>query len=56
MLNAVMWFFTIVLGAIFVAGLIFMLIGMVYTAFHSEPIPDMVEEALEEVTRKRKRK
>ena len=31
-------------------------IGLVFTAFHSEPIPDYIEEALEEVTRKRRRK
>lgn len=55
MLKAVMWFFTIVLGAIFVAGLIFMLIGMVYTSFHTEPITDKVEEALEEVTRRNRK-
>ena len=31
-------------------------IGLVKTAWTSEPIPDKVEEALEEVTRKRKSK
>lgn len=31
-------------------------IGLVFTAFHSEPVPDYIEEALEEVTRKRGRK
>lgn len=42
----------------FIGGvaLIIFLIGMIFTAFHSEPVPDYIEEALEEVTRKRKRK
>lgn len=42
----------------FIGGvaLIIFLIGMIFTAFHSEPIPDYIEEALEEVTRKRGRK
>ena len=31
-------------------------IGLVKTAWTSEPIPDKVEEALEEVTRRRNRK
>ena len=38
------------------SGTILFLLGMVFTAFHSEPIPDYIEEALEEVTRKRGRK
>lgn len=37
-------------------GLLFLAIGLIFTAFHSEPIPDYIEEALEEVTRKKKRK
>lgn len=51
MLNAIKWMLIIV-GAI---TLLFFSIGMLVTAFHTEPIPDKVEEALEEVTR-RKRK
>lgn len=35
------------------SALILFLIGMIFTAFHSEPVPDYIEEALEEVTRKR---
>lgn len=35
------------------AALIIFLIGVIFTAFHSEPVPDYIEEALEEVTRKR---
>ena len=31
-------------------------IGLVFTAFHSQPVTDYVEEALEEVTMKRGRK
>lgn len=38
------------------AALIIFLIGVMFTAFHSEPVTDFVEEALEEVTRKRGRK
>lgn len=34
-------------------GLLFLAIGLIFTAFHSEPVPDYIEEALEEVTRKR---
>lgn len=39
----------------FIGGvaLIIFLIGMIFTAFHSQPVTDYVEEALEEVTRKR---
>ena len=39
----------------FIGGtaVILFLIGMMFTAFHSEPVPDYIEEALEEVTRKR---
>ena len=34
-------------------GLLFLAIGLIFTAFHSQPVTDYVEEALEEVTRKR---
>lgn len=34
-------------------ALIIFLIGLIFTSFHSEPVTDYVEEALEEVTRKR---
>ena len=37
-------------------ALIIFLIVLIFTAFHSEPAPDYIEEALEEVTRKRGRK
>lgn len=37
-------------------ALIIFLIGLIFTAFHSEPVPDYIEEALEEVTRKRGRR
>lgn len=42
----------------FIGGvtLIIFLIGMIFTAFHSQPVTDYVEEALEEVTKRRKRK
>ena len=42
----------------FIGGvaLIIFLMGMIFTAFHSQPVPDYIEEALEEVTRKRRRK
>lgn len=52
MLNALKWFLIIIGGAV----LVLFLIGLLTTAFHTEPIPDKVEEALEEVTRKRRRK
>lgn len=52
MLNAIKWML-IIIGAV---TLLFFSIGMLVTAFHTEPIPDKIEEALEEVTRKRKRK
>ena len=32
------------------------MVGAIFAAFHSEPKKDYIEEALEEVTRKRKRK
>ena len=51
MLNAIKWVL-IFIGAI---TLLFFSIGMLVAAFHTEPITDKVEEALEEVTR-RKRK
>lgn len=51
MLTAIKWCL-IIIGAI---TLLFFSIGMLVTAFHTEPITDKVEEALEEVTR-RKRK
>lgn len=37
-------------------AVILFFIGMMFTSFHSQPVTDYVEEALEEVTRKRKRK
>lgn len=49
MLNAFKWCL-IIIGAV---TLLFFSIGMLATAFHTEPITDKVEEALEEVTRKR---
>lgn len=49
MLNAIKWLL-IFIGAI---TLLFFSIGMLVTAFHTEPITDKVEEALEEVTKKR---
>ena len=52
MLNAIKWLLIIIGGA----TLVLFLIGLVTTSFHTEPITDKVEEALEEVTRKRKRK
>ena len=52
MLNALKWFLIIIGGAV----LVLFLIGLLTTAFHTEPIADKVEEALEEVTRKRRRK
>lgn len=52
MLNAIKWLLIIIGGCV----LVMFLIGLLTTAFHTEPIPDKVEEALEEVTRKRKRK
>lgn len=52
MLNAFKWLLIIIGGAV----LVLFLIGLLTTAFHTEPITDKVEEALEEVTRRRKRK
>ncbi len=52
MLNALKWLLIIIGGAV----LVMFLIGLLTTAFHTEPITDKVEEALEEVTRKRKEK
>ena len=42
----------------FIGGtaVILFFVGIVVTAFHSQPVTDYVEEALEEVTRKRGRK
>lgn len=45
-----------VFGPIGVIVSIMFVVGLVKTAFHSEPVTDIVEEALEEVTRKRRRK
>lgn len=41
--------------AMFIGAVLLLLfaIGMMFTAFHSQPVTDYVEEALEEVTRKR---
>lgn len=49
MLNAIKWSLIIVGGCV----VVMFCIGLLVTAFHSEPIPDEVEEALKEVTRKR---
>ena len=35
------------------SAVILFFVGMIFTSFHSEPVPDYIEEALEEVTRKR---
>lgn len=45
-----------VFGPIGVIVSIMFVVGLIKTAWTSEPIPDKVEEALEEVTRRRKRK
>ena len=43
---------------LFIGGVltILYLIGAIFEAFHPRPQKDFIEEALEEVTRKRKRK
>lgn len=43
----------LIVGAVFLLLFVF---GLLYTAFHSEPAPDYIEEALEEVTKKRGKK
>lgn len=48
--------FKFVLMIIGGATLVFFMIGLLVASFHTEPIPDKVEEALEEVTKRRKRK
>jgi len=50
-LNAIKWLL-IFIGAI---TLLFFSIGMLVASFHTEPIPDKVEEALEEVTRRNRK-
>ena len=50
---ATLKYIVLVVSAFFL--LLFML-GLLLTVFHSEPAPDYIEEALEEVTRKRRRK
>lgn len=50
--NSLKWGLIILISII----LFFISIGVIITLFHPEPIKDEIEEALEEVTRKRRRK
>lgn len=50
--NSLKWCLIILISII----LCFISIGVIITLFHPEPIKDEIEEALEEITRKKRKK